>query len=183
MGLHGLTKGTEFESLAKEAARAEINGTLMYYSLARLATEQGYDDVAKILIESGNQEAVHAGFYTNLNGKYPKDFWAFLESVKKLEIEGEGRVKAFADKFRAAGFAGIANEMETFAKEERHHGIVIDEILQKYKPDSKQVDTAGKKIYVCPCCGYEYVGDINSESNDWTCPVCSQPKKDFTLKE
>ena len=84
--------------------------------------------------------AVHAGFYTNLNGKYPKDLWSFLESVRKLEIEGEGRVKAFAGKFRAAGFAEVADEMN----------MSVTSMLSL---------TTG------------------------LCPICSQPKSDFQLKE
>ena len=39
-----------------------------------------------------------------------------------------------------------------------------------------------KKIYVCPVCGYEYEGDINSEPDDWTCPLCGQPKSVFKAK-
>lgn len=181
--LHGVTKGTDLDFIAKEAARAEVNGTLMYYALARLAKEQGLDDVAATLIDSANQEAVHAGFYATLNGKYPKDFWSLLDTVKTLEYEGELRVKALADKFRAAGLTAAADEMDTFAAQEKHHGVVIDELFKKYKPDFKPADTAGKKVYVCPCCGYKYVGDLDVEPDDWTCPVCSQPKKDFKLAD
>lgn len=181
MSIHGLTKDTELESMIKNVMMAEANGTMMYYALARLATEQGMGDVAKTLIESANQEAVHAGFYATLNGKYPKDFWQLLETVKKAEIAGEAQVKAMADKVRAAGFNEAADEMEIFAKQEGHHGVVIDEIFKKYKP--KKLDTAGQKIYVCPICGYEFVGDLDSEPNDWTCPLCGQPKSVFKIKE
>ena len=177
--LHGATKGTELEFISKEAARAEINGTLMYYALARLAREQGLDEVAEILLESANQEAKHAGFYATLNGKYPKDFWELLDRVKAAEYGGEANVKALADKFRAAGLNKAADEMETFAQEEKHHGVVIDEIFKKYNPDFKPADTAGKKVYVCPCCGYRYYGNLDAEPENWTCPVCGQPKKDF----
>ena len=179
--LHGLTKGTELEPMIKTVMMAEANGTMMYYALARLAKEQGMDDVANTLIESANQEAVHAGFYATLNGKYPKDFWQLLETVKKAEIAGEKQVKEMADKVRAAGFAAAADQMEIFAKQEGHHGEVIDEIFKKYNP--KKVDTAGQKVYVCPVCGYEYVGDINSEPDDWVCPLCGQPKSIFTEKK
>lgn len=181
MSLHGLTKGTPLEEMIQTVMQAEINGTMMYYALARLAKEQGLDDVAKTLIESANQEAVHAGFYAVLNGKYPKDFWALLETVKKAEIAGEQQVMAMAEKVRAAGFTDAADEMEIFAKQEGHHGVVIDEILKKYNPP--KIDTTGKKIYVCPVCGYEYVGDINSEPDNWTCPLCGQPKSAFTEKK
>ena len=46
--LHGLTKGTELEPMIKQAMLAEANGTMMYYTLARLAKEQGLDEVSKI---------------------------------------------------------------------------------------------------------------------------------------
>ena len=178
--LHGLTKGTELEPMIKQIMQAEANGTMMYYALARLAKEQGLDDVAEIFIESANQEAVHAGFYATLNGKYPQDFWKLAETVMKAEYAGEDQVKAMAQKVRAAGFAEAADQMEIFAKQEGHHGEVIKELLKKYKP--AKPDTAGQKIYVCPICGYEYVGNINFEPDDWTCPLCGQPKSVFKEK-
>ena len=161
-------------------AQGEANGVMMYYALARLAQEQGLDDVAKTLMASADQEAVHAGFYATLNGKYQKDFLALLKTVRKAEYAGEHQIKALADEVRAAGFAEAADQMEIFAKQEKHHGEVIDEIFKKYQPP--KVDTAGKKVYVCPVCGYEYVGDINSEPDDWTCPLCGQPKSAFKEK-
>ncbi len=179
--LHGLTKGTELEPMIREIMMAEANGTMMYYALARLAKEQGLDDVAKTFIESANQEAVHAGFYATLNGKYPKDFWALAETVMNAEYSGDKSVREMAEKVRAAGFTAAADQMEIFAKQEYHHGEVIKELLEKYKP--AKADTAGQKIYVCPICGYEYVGDINSEPDDWTCPLCGQPKSVFKEKK
>ena len=181
MSMHGLTKGTALEPMIKQVMQAEANGTMMYYALARLASEQGLDEVAKVFIESANQEAVHAGFYAVLNGKYPQDFWKLAETVMKAEYAGEDQVIAMAQKVRAAGFAEAADQMEIFAKQEGHHGEVIEEILKKYKPTETE-KSAPQKIYVCPVCGYEYEGDINSEPDDWTCPLCGQPKKVFKQK-
>ena len=182
MSLYGLTKGTPLEKAVAALAQGEANGVMMYYALARMAKELGLDEeISKTLIESANQEAVHAGFYATLNGKYPKEnFWALLETVKNAEINGEKQIKDLADKVRAAGFNEAADEMEIFAKQEGHHGVVIEEIFKKYNPP--KVDNSGKKIYVCPVCGYEYVGDIDSEPDDWTCPLCGQPKSVFKEK-
>ena len=44
MSIYGQTKGTELEKMVKTIMQAEANGTMMYYALARLAKEQGYDD-------------------------------------------------------------------------------------------------------------------------------------------
>ena len=176
MSIYGLTKGTELEKMVKSIMQAEANGTMMYYALARLAKEQGYNDIADELIESANQEAVHAGFYAVLNGKYPQNFWNLLRTVQKAETNGEAQVKAMADKVRAAGFAEAADEMEIFAKQEGHHGMVIGKILEKYQPEKKA--SAGK-VYICPVCGFEHEGDINDEPDDYVCPLCGQPKSVF----
>lgn len=66
MSIYGQTKGTELEKVVKNIMQAEANGTMMYYALARMAKEQGYDDLVDIFIEAANQEAVHAGFYATL---------------------------------------------------------------------------------------------------------------------
>ncbi len=174
--LHGLTKGTELEPIIAALAQGEANGTMMYYTLARLAKEQGLDDAAKVFIESANQEAVHAGFYATLNGRCPKDFWAFVAGVAKAEYKGEASIKALADKVRAAGFDKAADEMEIFAKQEGHHGVVIDELLKKYAP--KTSNATAQKTFVCSLCGYEHVGDAPPEN----CPVCGQPKSAFKAK-
>ena len=174
--IYGLTKGTELEAAIKAVASAEAHGVMMYYALARLATEQGLDDAAKVFIESANQEAVHAGFYATLNGKVPKDFWQFVAGVGKAEYKGKDSVKTLADKVRAAGFDEAADEMEIFAKQEGHHGVVIDELLKKYAP--KTSDAPAQKTFVCSICGYEHVGDAPPEA----CPVCGQPATVFKEK-
>ena len=179
--LHGMTKGTPFEKLVGMLAQAEANGTMMYYALARLAKEQGMDDVASDFVEAANQEAVHAGFYATLTGKYPQDFWGLVRGLMAAETSGEGTIKDLADKFRVAGLSEAADEMEIFAKQEGHHGEILKKILEKHHPEL--LDNTGKKIYVCGCCGYEYIGELDKEPDDYVCPVCGQPKKVFKLKE
>ena len=177
--IHGLTKGTDLEQAVEALALGEAKGVMMYYALARLAKEQGLDEVAETFIASANQEAVHAGFYAVMNGKYPKDFWKLVAGAQKAETAGETTIKALADKVRAAGFTAAADEMEIFAKQEGHHGVVLGEILEKYAPKVESVE--GKKVYVCSVCGYEYEGD--EVPDDFVCPICGQPKSVFKLKE
>ena len=173
--LHGLTKGTELEPMIAALAQGEAVGVMMYYALARLATEQGLDDAAKIFIEAANQEAVHAGFYATLNGRYPQNFWAMVAGVAKAETKGEASIKALAGKVRAAGFDAAADEMEIFAKQEGHHGVTLQELLEKYAP---KTEPPAQKTFVCKVCGYEHVGDTPPEK----CPLCGQPASAFTEK-
>ncbi|MBR1645593.1 MAG: rubrerythrin [Selenomonadaceae bacterium] len=173
--IHALAKGTELEPTLAALAQGEANGVMMYYALARLAKEQGLDEVAQTLIESANQEAVHSGFYATLVGKYPKDFWALLAGIAKAEYSGKAKVKALADAVRAAGLTAAADEMEIFAEQEWHHGVVIDELMKKFAP---KTSTSAQKTFVCSVCGYEHVGDVPPE----ICPVCGQPATAFKEK-
>ena len=86
MSLHNIAKGTPFEKISEMLALGEAKGTMMYYALARLAKEQGNDDVAAEFIEAANQEAIHAGFYATLVGMYPQDFWNIVRGAMAAEV-------------------------------------------------------------------------------------------------
>lgn len=179
MSLYGLTKGTNLEKNAETLALGEAHGVMMYHALARLAREQGYEDVAVAFVEAANQEAVHAGFYATLNAKYPKDFWAMARGLYAAESNGEAKLMALAEKFRAAGLGEAANEVELFARQEGHHGELLKNILEKHHPEL--LDASGA-IHVCAVCGYEYVGNLADEPEDFVCPLCGQPKRVFRPK-
>ena len=174
--LCGLTKGTDLEKMTAMMAQAEARGAMMYYALANLAREQGLGDAADTFEKAADQEANHAGFYAMLTGMYPKDFWALVRGLAKAETAGEGAVKKIAERFRAAGLDAAVPELEKFASQEANHGVMLKKLLDQY---GKNVDTTGKKVYVCGCCGFEYVGDLDAEPEDYVCPVCGQPKKVF----
>ncbi len=178
--VYGLVIGTSLEKTAEMMALAEAKGTMMYYALARLAREQGLYDVAEKFIEAANQEANHAGFYAVLNGMYPKDFWGLVNGIQKAEAAGETALMKLAARLREEGLDDAAAEVEVFARQEGHHGVLLQELLDKYQ---KNIDTTGKKVYVCGCCGYEYVGDLDDEAENYVCPVCGMPKKVFRAKD
>ena len=178
--IYGKTKGTSLEGAVQQIMQAEANGTMMYEALALLADAQGIGEAAEAFRKAAREEAVHAGFYALMNGKYPKDFWHLLVAVQKAEENGEGQVNALAAKFREAGLEDAAKTAEVFAKQEGGHGKVLAAILEKYAP--KVDEAAGTLVYVCPVCGYEYVGDITKEPDDFVCPLCGVPKSKFTKK-
>lgn len=155
----------------------------MYYALAKVAKEQfGLDDVARDFIELGNQETNHGAFYASLNGRYPYDektFWQMVRGLSKAEYKGEANTNQLADKLEAIGVDKKAVEqIREFALQEKHHGEVTKAIIDKYAPKEDE-DNLQKSVYVCSVCGFEYVGDLNSESYDYRCPICSMPKTAF----
>ena len=129
--MYGLTKGTPLEKMTSMLAQGEAKGVMMYYALARLAREQGLDDAAEKFIEAANQEADHAGFYAVLSGMYPNDFWALVRGLQKAETAGEGNLKKLAQNIRAQGLDEAAAQVEIFAEQEGHHGVLMQEILDQ----------------------------------------------------
>lgn len=152
MSLHGLTKGTDLEPMVEQIAKAEAAGAMMYYAFARIAKEDGFEDVAKKFIAAANQEAMHAGFYSTLNGKFPRDFWQLLPALMKGEYEGKAGIQSLADKIRAADLDPeskeiAAKETETLAAQEHGHGDLIKKILEDHRPELLEVDGDPKELF------------------------------------
>ena len=139
MSIYGFAKGTELEKLAATAAQGEANGVMLYYSLARLAREQGLDELEPVFMELADQEAVHAGFFAVLNGQYPQNFWELVANLQKLEEKGEEKYIPLAAKVREMGCPEAADEIELFARQEAHHGVVLANILKKYAPQALDI--------------------------------------------
>ena len=183
MSYFGQTKGTEIEKQIAQLATGEAIGGAMYYALAKIAKEKfGLDDVAKEFIELGNQETNHGAFYALLNGRYPYDektFWQMVRGLSKAEYKGEANINKLADKLEELGIDKKAVEqVREFALQEKHHGEATKSIIDKYAPKEDE-DNSGKPVYVCSVCGFEYVGDLDSEPDDYKCPICGCTKSVF----
>lgn len=184
MSIFGQTKGTEIEKQIAQLASGEATGGAMYYALAYIAKEKfGLDEVAKEFFELGNQETNHGAFYALLNGRYPNDekaFWKMIRGLSKAEFKGEDSVNKLADKLASLGVDEKAvNQVRIFAEQEKHHGEVTKEIIEKYASKEDVIQTT---VYTCKVCGFEYTGNLDNEPNDYICPVCGCAKGVF-IKE
>ena len=155
----------------------------MYYALAKIAREKfGLNDVADEFIELGNQETNHGAFYAMLNGRYPSDekaFWQMVRGLSKAEYKGEKSVNQLADKLASLGIDSEAvNQVREFAQQEKHHGEATKAIIEKYAP-KEEADVSNKPVYSCNVCGFEYVGDLENEPDDYKCPICGCAKGVF----
>ena len=185
MSIFGQTKGTEVEKQIAQLAAGEAIGGAMYYALAKIAKENfGLDDVAKELIELGNQETNHGAFYASLNGRYPYDdktFWQMVRGLSKAEYKGEKNINELADKLAELGIDKKAVEqVREFALQEKHHGEVTKAFIDKYAPKEELENTP---VYICKVCGFEYTGDIDKEGADYKCPLCGMPRTAFEIKK
>lgn len=135
MSLHGITKDTELKDKIEQYWNLELQGVGIYYTLSRLAKEQGFDDIAQTLIGLGNDEARHAGLYGTLNGKMPVDFFKVLEQAVHGEENGMIEIKKIVESLKGLGLEQAAAEVDAAANDEGHHAQVLKNLLQKYKKD------------------------------------------------
>lgn len=132
MSLLGITKGTDLEKQVEQYLHAESQGVVMYYGLARLATERGLDDVAEVLLQLAADEARHAGLYAVLNGHVKQDIFAVLGQAVKGEMAGMEQIKAMAQKARLLGLDEVAREIQAAAEDEGEHGKRLEELIKKH---------------------------------------------------
>ena len=180
MSLHGIVKGRPFEAFVEKMMQGEATGVMMYYALARLAKEQGLDEVSKEFMAIGNEEAFHSGFYAVLKGAYPQDFWNLVRSLQKVEAAGEEKIKAISDEFRAAGLSEAADEMAVFARQEGGHGFRLEALINRFAPEETSVE--GRKVYRCPVCGYELSGTLKANRMTMSARSAVSLKKPLSLK-
>lgn len=211
MSIHGATANTELEDIIRKSEEGEANGAVIYQALALLAREQGMAEEAQIFSEIANMESHHSGFYAAMNAKYPKDFWGIVKSIQQAEENADSRMPETIEKVRALGTPeaiAAAEGMELICAQERYHGEILKQLISRHENLQNQTESkvcpvkaaiekaeqeaslkaeekisSGVKVYVCKVCGYEYVGDLDDEPDDYVCPLCHKGKEYFVEKE
>ncbi len=198
MSVYGATKDTELSKIIETSEQGEANGAVIYQALALIAREQGYAEEAEVFSEIANMEAMHAGFYAAMNAKYPQDFWELVKNIRNAEAAADGKMPAVIAKVRALGTKEAlkaAEGMEFIREQENFHARILDKLIARHEgmkmsenneikdEHAVRADNGGVKVYVCKVCGYEYVGNLDDEPDDYVCPLCHKGKEYFEVKE
>lgn len=206
MSIHGATANTQLEDIIRKSEEGEANAAVIYQTLALLAREQGLTDEAQVFSEIANMESHHSGFYAAMNAKCPKDFWEIVKNIQKAEENADSRLPETIAKVRALGTEealAAAEGMELICSQERYHGEILKQLIARHERNQQQGDktdcensAAAKsdvkntekkddsevKVYVCKVCGYEHVGSLDDEPDDYVCPLCHKGKEYFVEK-
>lgn len=173
-------KGSKTEKNLMDAFSGESKARNMYTYFASRARKDGYEQIARIFEETGNNEKEHAKiWYKYLIGGAIQDTKTNLEiSIKSEHYEWTEMYKNYAKVAREEGFEDIAQHFERVATVEKFHNERYEKLL-KTMNDGETFKRDKKVIWECGNCGYHIIGEKPPE----TCPLCEHPKAYFFDKE
>lgn len=184
-------KGTKTEQNLLKSFAGESQAKNRYEFFAKVAKNEGYEQIAAIFQETADQEKEHAkrffkfleGGMCEITATYPAGIIGTTKENLKAAAEGENEewttlYPEFADIAKAEGFPEIASAFRFIAKVEAEHEKRYLKLLQNVSED-KVFIKAGKVWWKCRNCGYVY----ESEKALEICPACQHPKSYMQVKE
>jgi len=169
-----------------------------YTFYAKVAKQEGYEQIAEIFLITAENEKEHASNLFKLINELKKKSGERLDEVSveaaaptvlgstaenlKAAIAGENyehtkMYPEFAETAEKEGYPEIAERLRAIAKAEEHHEERYGKLLREVEAGT--VFRKEKKVWwVCRECGYVYYGKEPPEK----CPSCDHSRSYFQLK-
>ncbi|MCU0361884.1 MAG: rubrerythrin family protein [Bacteroidales bacterium] len=182
-------KGTETEKNLLKAFAGESQAKNRYEFAAKVAKEEGYEQIAGIFLETALQEQQHAKrFFKFLEGGmleitacYPAGKIDTTSGNLLAAAEGEHEewsdlYPAFADVAEKEGFKTVATAFRAIAAAEKGHEERYRKLLENVM-GNKVFERGEKVFWYCRKCGYIHFGTKPLKN----CPACLHPESYFEL--
>ena len=171
-------KGTKTEANLQTAFAGESQARNKYTYFASKAKKDGYEQIAKIFLETAENEKEHAKLWFKLlNG-------GIGSTAENLEAAAEGEnfewtdmYATFAKEAREEGFEAIAKLFDGVAAIEKTHEERYRKLLANVKEGSV-FSKDGDMVWECANCGHLHFGKKAPD----VCPVCAHPQAYFKLR-
>ncbi len=183
-------KGTQTEKNLLKSFAGESQAKNRYTFFAKVAKEEGYEQIAALFMETAMQEEQHAktffkfleGGMVEITASYPAGVIGTTAENLLAAAEGENEewemlYPQFAEIAEKEGFKKIATIFRLTAKVEKEHEDRYRKLLERVK--SETVFGRDEEIeWQCRKCGYVHKGKKALKN----CPVCSHPEAYFEEK-
>jgi len=184
-------KGTQTEQNLLKAFAGESQARNRYEFFAKVAAEEGYQQISNIFQKTAGQEKQHAKrFFKFLEGgdaeitaTYPAGkIGTTAENLKEAAM-GENEewtllYPGFAETAQKEGFPQVAAAFKMISKVEAEHEKRYLKLLKNVE-DGTVFKKSGKVKWVCTNCGFVHEGEKALEN----CPACLHPQAYFELYE
>ncbi len=186
MELHG--SKTEKNLLKAFAGESQARNRYDYF--AKVARQEGYEQIGAIFEETAENEKVHAKrFFKFLEG-YPVEITAVYPAGKigttaeNLKAAAMGENEEWTELYpeferiaREEGFKEVATAFKAIAKVEAEHEKQYLKLLENVE-SGKVFQREEKVLWKCRKCGFIHEGTKALEN----CPACLHPKAYFEIK-
>lgn len=182
-------KGTRTEQNLLKAFAGESQAKNRYTFFAKVAKEEGYEQISAFFLETAGHEEMHAkrffeyleGGMVEITAAYPAGRIGTTMENLKAAAEGENEewtvlYPQFAHVAEEEGFMKIATLFRSIAKVELEHEKRYLKLLKNIE-EGKVFARDEKVKWVCRKCGFVYEG-TKALAN---CPACAHPKAYFEL--
>jgi rubrerythrin len=183
-------KGTRTEKNLLKAFAGESQARNRYEFAAKVAKEEGYEQIAAIFTETALQEQVHAkrffrfleGGMAEITATYPAGKLATTRDNLEAAAEGEHEewmelYPEFARIAEEEGFTAISTAFKAVAVAEKTHEERYRKLLENIM-QNKVFERDEKVFWYCRKCGYVHFGTKPLKN----CPACLLPASYFELK-
>jgi rubrerythrin len=185
------------ENLAK-AFIGESQARNRYTMYARVAKEEGYEEIAANFSLTADQEAEHAKWLMTMIGELKAGSHDYDEikveavaptvlsdtktnlsaAIQGENYEYEKMYPEFADVADSEGLSQVAYRLRAIAKAEENHEDRFKTFLSYLQSDSV-FKSEEEEVWVCRQCGYMHKG----KSPVGKCPSCGHPQSFFERKK
>ena len=182
-------KGSKTEQNLMKAFAGESQARNRYSFYAQVAADEGYQQIANLLLETADNERAHAfGFFSLLDGGMP-EFTASYPAgpvhttAENLLAAAEGELAEwgtlypdFAQVAEDEGFKKAAATFRKIAGVEKYHERRYRKLLANVEA-GRVFRKDGPTLWKCQECGLVHEGDEAPK----VCPVCNKPQAYFEV--
>ena len=170
-------KGSKTEQNLAAAFAGESQARNKYTYFASKAKKDGYEQIAKLFLETADNEKEHAKIWFKLLEGIGSTAENLAAAAAGENYEWTDMYAGFAREAREEGFDHIADLFEMVGKIEKEHEERYRKLLANVE-GGKVFSRDGACIWQCSNCGHIVIGRAAPE----VCPVCSHPQAFFQIK-
>ena len=170
-------KGSRTEANLATAFAGESQARNKYTYYASKAKKEGYEQIAKLFLETADNEKEHAKIWFKLlHDGIPGTAENLADAAAGENYEWTDMYATFAKEAKEEGFDRIAWLFEAVGRIEKEHEERYRALLKNVE-ENKVFAKDGEMVWICSNCGHIHVGKSAPE----VCPVCEHPKAYFQL--
>ena len=172
-------KGSKTEQNLLTAFAGESMARNKYTYYAAKAKEEGYEQIADILLETARNETEHAKLWFKLlhDSEIADTMTNLRDAAAGEHDEWTDMYASFAEVAREEGFKRIGALFELVGKIEKHHEERYLKLVQNIE-EGKVFEREEEVAWVCQECGHIHYGKKAPK----LCPVCSNDQSHFEIR-